>query len=140
MLIPALTIKQPWADRIASGAKTIETRTWYTAYRGPLAICSSRLPRGQGPAGKALCIVFLMHCRAMTVEDERAAGCPVYEGAMAWVFHPGRIVLNPVDVRGQRGIFSLSLPEYAFVAPDDLALARRWLDWARDRDMLGKIG
>lgn len=34
----ALTLYQPWATLVAIGAKKIETRSWYTAYRGPLAI------------------------------------------------------------------------------------------------------
>ena len=33
-----LTIRQPWAQLIAVGAKTIETRPFSTKYRGPLAI------------------------------------------------------------------------------------------------------
>lgn len=38
----ALTIIQPWASLIALGAKKIETRSWYTDYRGPLAIHASK--------------------------------------------------------------------------------------------------
>jgi hypothetical protein len=34
----ALTLHQPWASLIAEGVKTIETRSWSTKYRGPLAI------------------------------------------------------------------------------------------------------
>ena len=34
----ALTLHQPWASLIAIGAKKIETRSWATSYRGPLAI------------------------------------------------------------------------------------------------------
>ena len=34
----ALTLSQPWATLVAIGAKHIETRSWYTRYRGPLAI------------------------------------------------------------------------------------------------------
>lgn len=34
----ALTLWQPWASLIALGVKTIETRSWSTSYRGPLAI------------------------------------------------------------------------------------------------------
>lgn len=34
----ALTVRQPWASLIALGVKTIETRSWSTAYRGPLVI------------------------------------------------------------------------------------------------------
>lgn len=34
----ALTLHQPWASFVALGMKTIETRSWSTSYRGPLAI------------------------------------------------------------------------------------------------------
>lgn len=34
----ALTLTQPWATLVAIGAKKIETRSWSTSYRGPLAI------------------------------------------------------------------------------------------------------
>lgn len=34
----ALSMTQPWATLVALGAKTIETRSWGTSYRGPLAI------------------------------------------------------------------------------------------------------
>lgn len=38
----AVTLHQPWASLIALGVKTIETRSWSTAYRGPLAIHAGR--------------------------------------------------------------------------------------------------
>ena len=38
----ALTVQQPWATLIAVGAKQIETRSWKTDYRGPLAIHASK--------------------------------------------------------------------------------------------------
>lgn len=38
----ALTIRQPWASLIALGVKTIETRSWSTSYRGPLAIHAAK--------------------------------------------------------------------------------------------------
>lgn len=34
----AITLHQPWASLVALGVKTIETRSWSTKYRGPLAI------------------------------------------------------------------------------------------------------
>lgn len=40
--IPCLSLHQPWATLIAIGAKTIETRGWATAYRGPLAIHAAK--------------------------------------------------------------------------------------------------
>lgn len=37
----AISLLQPWATLVAIGAKTIETRSWYTKYRGELAIHAS---------------------------------------------------------------------------------------------------
>lgn len=36
-----LTLYQPWASLVATGAKKIETRNWATKYRGPVAIHAS---------------------------------------------------------------------------------------------------
>jgi len=38
----AITLTQPWATLIAIGAKRIETRSWRTFYRGPLAIHAAK--------------------------------------------------------------------------------------------------
>jgi activating signal cointegrator 1 len=38
----ALTLTQPWATLVAKGAKKIETRSWNTNYRGPLAIHAAK--------------------------------------------------------------------------------------------------
>lgn len=37
-----LSLTQPWATLIAVGAKKIETRSWGTSYRGPLAIHAAK--------------------------------------------------------------------------------------------------
>jgi hypothetical protein len=37
-----LSIRQPWADLILQGRKTMELRTWTVSYRGPLAIHASK--------------------------------------------------------------------------------------------------
>lgn len=42
----ALTLWQPWASLVALGVKTIETRSWSTSYRGPLAIHAAKTTRG----------------------------------------------------------------------------------------------
>ena len=42
MVMKALTLTQPWATLVAIGAKRIETRSWRTAYRGPLAIHAAK--------------------------------------------------------------------------------------------------
>lgn len=48
-----LTIRQPWASLIAAGVKTIETRSWSTRYRGPLAIhAAEATPSVDSPHGR----------------------------------------------------------------------------------------
>lgn len=43
----ALTLTPPWGTLVACGAKTIETRSWSTSYRGPLLIHQAKgFPRG----------------------------------------------------------------------------------------------
>ncbi len=37
-----LTLTQPWASLVAIGAKHIETRSWSTFHRGPLAIHAAK--------------------------------------------------------------------------------------------------
>jgi len=40
--VKALSLTQPWATLVVDGRKRIETRSWTTAYRGPLAIHASK--------------------------------------------------------------------------------------------------
>lgn len=42
MKMKAIALWQPWASAIALGAKFIETRSWSTNYRGPLAIHAAK--------------------------------------------------------------------------------------------------
>lgn len=49
----ALTLTQPWASLVALNVKAIETRSWKTAYRGPLAIHAAKgLPKGLRMGGR----------------------------------------------------------------------------------------
>lgn len=38
----AISLWQPWASLVSTGAKKIETRSWRTNYRGPLLICAAK--------------------------------------------------------------------------------------------------
>lgn len=38
----AISLWEPWASLIRVGAKTWETRSWGTPYRGPLLICAAK--------------------------------------------------------------------------------------------------
>jgi hypothetical protein len=106
----AISINQPWANKIASGQKTVETRTWATSYRGDLLICSSRIPRIY-PAGAALAIAELVDCRPMTFEDRIAACCHYRDGLFAWVLTNIRKI-EAFPVKGQLRLFEVDMEEY----------------------------
>jgi hypothetical protein len=112
----AISVKQPWANMIASGRKTIETRKWPTDYRGDILIVSSKTPNIE-PAGCALAIVRIVDCRPMTTADEPAAGCSIYPNAFAWILADIRRI-KPFPVRGQLGIYDIEIPDSSKVAVD----------------------
>jgi len=40
--VKAISLWEPWASLIRTGAKTYETRSWSTSYRGRLLICAAK--------------------------------------------------------------------------------------------------
>lgn len=104
----AISLKQPFANLVASGKKTIETRKWSTKYRGDLIICSSQKPQVE-PYGKALCVVELYDVQPMAKKDEGKACVKLYPGAYAWLFRNLRKIDPPIPVKGSLGIFDLEL-------------------------------
>lgn len=105
----AVSLKQPWANLVASGKKTIETRTWPTKYRGDVLIVSSKSPKIE-PAGYGLAVVEIVACRPMTKADEAAACCELYPGAWAWELRNIRPI-TPFPVKGQLSFYDVP---YAF--------------------------
>lgn len=128
----ALSLKQPWADLVASGLKTIETRRWKTNYRGPLLICASKsidhasfeglrkfgkvFPRvPKLPRGVAVCLVDLKGCELMNRYHEHAACCEAYSGAWAWHIGNLRRLIAPLpEVKGQLRLFNVELERVVF--------------------------
>lgn len=121
----ALSVKQPWAWLIVSGKKTIEMRVWATNYRGPILIVSCK-EKMSGDSfrkfreafpdcpvtmwyGFAVCKANLVDCRPMTKDDEKLAGCEVYDGAYSWVLEDIEPV-TPFAVKGQLGIYEVEVP------------------------------
>lgn len=102
----ALSVKEPWASLIASGEKTMETRTWKTSYRGDLLICASQRPPSP-VSGCAVAIVELIDCRPMVQGDELWAKCRIYPGAYVWVFRNVRTI-KPFPVKGKLGLFNVT--------------------------------
>lgn len=108
MIYKAISLKQPWANLVASGKKTIETRVWKTNYRGDLVVCSSQNPKIK-PFGVALCIVELYDIKPMTKKHEEKACIKLYPGAYSWFLTNLRPISPPIPVKGSLGIFELNL-------------------------------
>jgi len=75
----ALTLTQPWATLVAISAKRLETRSWTTTYRGPLAIHAAKtFPTG----ARGLCVPGPGFARSPFYDALRAAGVrgPVRDG------------------------------------------------------------
>jgi hypothetical protein len=124
----AISLKQPWADLIKSGAKTIETRVWKTDYRGDLLICSSQKVDKEAmeyfrwlfaehelddiKLGHAICVAELFDCRLMTKDDETQALCDVY-GLGRWKAKSFLLrnirPIKPFPIKGQLNIFDIDV-------------------------------
>lgn len=107
--IQALSVRQPYANQIATGRKTIEVRNWTTKHRGPLLICASqtRAAAGDEPVGVSICVVELLDVRPMTRRDERPAGCKAGPGLLAWVLGEARPV-EQIPIKGRLRLFEQS--------------------------------
>ncbi len=129
----AITVRQPWASLIAAGYKRVETRSWATGYRGPLAIHAAkglptrtrmrteerefaeqeralgRLPR-RIPFGAVVATVYL--ARVMPTESaisivsglERYLG-DFSPGRFAWFLEDARPLDDPAPIRGALGLW-----------------------------------
>lgn len=101
----AISLKQPWANYIASGQKTVETRKWATKYRGKILIVSSKSPNIP-PAGYALATAEIIDCRPMVKADEKAAMVKIYPKAYSWVLKNIRKI-KPFPVKGQLSLYEV---------------------------------
>ena len=116
----ALCVKQPWAELIASGRKTIETRTWDSDYRGPLLIVASKKPDDAAlhafpnvrtwPRGEAIATATVANVRPMREEDEEAACCGWHPTLYAWEL-TNITRISPFPVRGRLGLFDAERPK-----------------------------
>jgi hypothetical protein len=106
----ALSIRQPYAEWIASGEKTLEVRSWRTHYRGPLIICSSQRPDDPEykdlPLGKTICKVELVDVRPMKRKDTKAAKSSYDPDCFVWEMKVIKRVRHK-SIKGKLGIFNL---------------------------------
>lgn len=122
-----LTLTQPWASLVALGHKQVETRSWRTKYRGPLAIHAAKgFPRHARdfaateraigrldrriPLGAIVCTATIKDCvPTQEVADslsglERHLGDYSY-GRWAWLLTDINPLVEPVFVRGALGLW-----------------------------------
>lgn len=113
----ALSVRQPAANKIASGEKTIELRTWATKYRGPVLIVSSKKPKIE-PAGCVLAIVDIVDCQPMREEHMAASCCSqVYPECFSWILANVRQI-RPFALRGSLGLYEVNLDQSNIDAED----------------------
>lgn len=130
-MIKAITVYQPWASLIAIGAKTVETRSWSTVYRGPLAIHAAKkvVPNDDPYYCSVLSAAGLAHdalpygaivaiCRLADCWQITSANCPCYPefafgdyrpGRFAWKLADIRRLAPPVPATGRRGLWNVNV-------------------------------
>lgn len=132
--IKALTLHQPWASLIAIGSKCVETRSWPTHYRGPLAIHAGktsinpdrimwateylsisysdpkRLPLGQVVALATLADVQPITEASTPDEPERFFG-DYTPGRFAWYLEDVRPLTLPIAAKGGRRFWEWDIVE-----------------------------
>jgi len=146
----ALSLTQPWASAMALGLKRIETRSWSTALRGPIAIHASKgfpvwakefamfevasylnhapewYPRGAIVAvGILTDVVRTETLRLQIMEREEFFG-DYTAGRFGWIFEDIRPLRQPVPATGRLGIWTMP-PEVRAAVGDELhagAMAR----------------
>lgn len=113
----ALTVHPVYAMCIVTGQKTVECRTWKTAYRGPVLICSSAKKFHGSIPGHALGVVDLVdvvpfkreHIKP-SMEDEM-----IYD-AYAWILENPRII-EPLPVKGKLSLWNFDHDEQIVYLP-----------------------
>ena len=107
----ALTVKQPWANLLAWGTKTVEVRSWATEYRGDLLITASTTPKIV-PHGCAIAVVELVDVRPLELDDMVAAcldPTAFRDDLWAWVIRAPRRLVDPLPIKGGLGLWDVSL-------------------------------
>jgi hypothetical protein len=114
----ALTVKQPWADKILSGQKKVEVRNWQTRYRGDLIITASKDDNFER-SGITVCKVSIVNVKKfkdLTLQEKYETGIPKekwknYNGCYGWILQDPKPV-NQIPVKGSLGVWNLILDRF----------------------------
>lgn len=116
----ALSIRQPWAELILRGKKTIEIRTWDDTYRGDLYLHTGRQADGYKIfdfgmpnvfRGGFVGVIELAAIIPFTTENWRLwqnkhLSTGLYTpGLFAWIIRNPRRFVNPIVGPGKTGLF-----------------------------------
>lgn len=132
----AISLWQPWATLVATGAKQYETRSWSTTYRGPLIIHAAKryddlpqrgkhrnhfikafgeagiyFPLTEIPRGVYLCIVDLVEVVTTEsivnlISEQERAFGNYSSGRFAWKLENVRVFPEPVPARGYQRLWN----------------------------------
>ena len=105
MILPAISIQEPWASMIASGKKTIEVRSWKTNHRGTIVLCASKKVPGKY-AGHAFALADIIEVRKMEPGDEKHAGGFFDPNQFSWVLSNVRR-FKKFPIIGKIGVFKI---------------------------------
>lgn len=145
--IKAISLWQPWASAIALGNKAIETRSWRTAYRGPILIHAARkftvfaksfaaTERALGrmparvPLGAIVAMAQLVACEPTEELNlsisalERMYGDYSF-GRWGWVLKDVMAFTEPVGYRGAQGLFEVPQSAVAEALAKSTAVERQ---------------
>lgn len=122
----ALSFRQPWAELVLQGRKTMDLRTYTTHYRGPLAIHASQTveadnarQQGLDPAGldsgaivgtvELVDVIPLDEAAYEQHRDEHLAGRGYREGMVGWLLARPERLPQPIPARGRTTLFNVDL-------------------------------
>ncbi|MCR4284697.1 MAG: ASCH domain-containing protein [archaeon] len=119
----ALSLKQPFAELILSGKKTIELRNWNTKFRGNFLIHSSRVSDKKAmkkfgfdilPVGKILGIANLVDVREYKNDIEHEKDKKKHLADTSWG-NFGFVLedvtrIKPLDAKGMLGFWEFEYP------------------------------
>ena len=118
----ALSIRQPWAELILQGRKTIELRTWATDYRGPFWVHAGKaadfdLDRSFGvpdpPRGAFVGRIILVDISPIDAQrwerwrDQHLGSGGYRPGVFAWHLASAERLRQPVPAPGRLNIFEV---------------------------------
>lgn len=118
--IPAISIKQPWAELILRGKKKIEVRNWTSPYRGRLYLHTGKVADGYRAISWGMADVFrggyigiieLAAVIPFTEErweqwrDQHLSDGPYRSGLYAWMIRNPRRFATPVPGPGQVNVY-----------------------------------